>query len=241
MLATKERQFNSLIKNYQKSGPVKLGIHTSHFWRTNPKRLLFFLSRYKFVARMLAGCDDVLEIGCGDGFGAEIVLQEVKRVHCVDFDPLFIEHASKENHSKRVTFAVADLTKKPVFPRKDAVYAVDVLEHIKKSAEGRFLRNIVRSLKGNGICIMGTPTLESQKYASIWSKEGHVNCKSGEDLRKSMMRYFERVFLFSMNDEVVHTGFYPMAHYLFALCTNPRRVSQVIHDRSNDARQQEQH
>jgi hypothetical protein len=24
--------------------------------------------------------------------------------------------------------------------------------------------------------------------------------------------------MFSMNDEVVHTGFHPMAHYLFALC-----------------------
>jgi hypothetical protein len=28
------------------------------------------------------------------------------------------------------------------------------------------------------------------------------------------------VFLFSMNDEVVHTGFYPMAHYLFAVCAD---------------------
>jgi hypothetical protein len=25
-----------------------------------------------------------------------------------------------------------------------------------------------------------------------------------------------------MNDEVVHTGFYPMAQYLFALCTERR-------------------
>ena len=27
-----------------------------------------------------------------------------------------------------------------------------------------------------------------------------------------------RTLPFSMNDEVVHTGFYPMAHYFFALC-----------------------
>ena len=25
-----------------------------------------------------------------------------------------------------------------------------------------------------------------------------------------------------MNDEVVHTGFYPMAHYLFALCAGKK-------------------
>jgi cyclopropane fatty-acyl-phospholipid synthase-like methyltransferase len=182
------------------------------------------LARYKFVARMLSGCGEVLEIGCGDGFGAELVLQEVKKIHCVDFDPLFIEHCLKERKDKRLTFEVADLTKCPVYPRRDAVYAIDVLEHIKKRDERRFLSNIVRSLKKNGICIIGTPTLESQVYASEWSKEGHVNCKSGTELRKTMNKYFERVFLFSMNDEVVHTGFYPMAHYLFALGVYPKQV-----------------
>jgi 2-polyprenyl-3-methyl-5-hydroxy-6-metoxy-1,4-benzoquinol methylase len=222
MSSTKEQQFNELIETYQKLGPVKLGIHTAHFWRTNPKRLLFMLARYKFVARMLSGCEDALEIGCGDGFGAEIVLQEVENVHCVDFDPLFIKHCLKERQAKGLTFAVADLTRSQVFPKRDAVYAIDVLEHIKKSNEDKFLANIVKSLKRNGICIMGTPTLESQKYASVWSKEGHVNCKTGVDLRKTMLKHFERVFLFSMNDEVVHTGFYPMAHYLFALGVYPR-------------------
>jgi 2-polyprenyl-3-methyl-5-hydroxy-6-metoxy-1,4-benzoquinol methylase len=222
MASTKEQQFNDLIKNYEKLGPVKLGIHTTHFWRTNPKRLLFMLSRYKFIAKMLSGCKDAMEIGCGDGFGAGLVLQEVGKVHCVDFDPLFIEHCLKERKCKGLTFEVADLTKHPIMPRRDAIYSVDVLEHVKKKNEGKFLKNIIRSLKSDGICIMGTPTLESQKYASIWSKEGHVNCKTGEELKKTMLKYFERVFVFSMNDEVVHTGFYPMAHYLFAIGVYPK-------------------
>lgn len=29
-------------------------------------------------------------------------------------------------------------------------------------------------------------------------------------------------FLFSMNDEVVHTGYYPMAHYLIAVGIGPK-------------------
>jgi len=67
------------------------------------------------------------------------------------------------------------------------------------------------------------PSLESQRYASPQSKAGHVNCKSGPDLKKTMEEYFHSVFLFSMNDEVVHTGFYPMAQYLLALCAHPKR------------------
>jgi len=33
-----------------------------------------------------------------------------------------------------------------------------------------------------------------------------------------LKNYFNNVFLFSMNDEVVHTGFNKMAHYLIAIC-----------------------
>jgi len=37
--------------------------------------------------------------------------------------------------------------------------------------------------------------------------------------------YFANVFIFSMNDEVVHTGFGKMSHYNIALCCGPRRLS----------------
>jgi hypothetical protein len=57
----------------------------------------------------------------------------------------------------------------------------------------------------------------AQAYASPQSVAGHVNCKSGNVFKETMEKYFENVLLFSMNDEVVHTGFTPMAHYLFAI------------------------
>ena len=62
------------------------------------------------------------------------------------------------------------------------------------------------------------PSLESQKYASEPSKIGHVNCKTAAQLKSLSEVYFNNVFIFSMNDEVLHTGFHPMSHYLFSLC-----------------------
>lgn len=62
---------------------------------------------------------------------------------------------------------------------------------------------------------------ESQAHASAQSRAGHVNCKSGEDLRRTLRQHFRNVFLFGMNDEVVHVGFAPMCHYLLALCIGP--------------------
>jgi 2-polyprenyl-3-methyl-5-hydroxy-6-metoxy-1,4-benzoquinol methylase len=102
----------------------------------------------------------------------------------------------------------------------DGIYLLDVIEHIHKNKENKFLKNITLSLKENGVIIIGTPSLESQKYASKAAKIGHINCKSFYDLKKTMQKFFSTVFMFSMNDEMIHTGFYGMSHYLFAVCTN---------------------
>ncbi len=45
-------------------------------------------------------------------------------------------------------------------------------------------------------------------------------------MKALLEHYFENVFLFSMNDEVVHTGYYPMAHYLFAVCCQKKVVDE---------------
>ena len=104
-------------------------------------------------------------------------------------------------------------------------FILDVLEHIQPSDEDRFIKNTLDSLKLNGSLIIGMPSIESQKYASAPSKAGHVNCKSAEDFKKLMEKYFYNVFIFSMNDEVLHTGFYQMSHYLFTLCCNKKTPS----------------
>jgi 2-polyprenyl-3-methyl-5-hydroxy-6-metoxy-1,4-benzoquinol methylase len=105
----------------------------------------------------------------------------------------------------------------------DAAFSLDVIEHIPAADEDRFMTNIAESLAGLGVCIVGTPSLESQTYASAGSKAGHINCKNAQGLRDLMLRHFHDAFIFSMNDEVVHTGFYALAHYLFALAVGKRK------------------
>jgi len=101
-----------------------------------------------------------------------------------------------------------------------------VLEHIDPAVEGEFVGNIARSLTEDGVCLIGSPSIESQPYASKASIEGHVNCKTAPELKALMQRYFNNVFMFSMNDEVVHTGYHKMAHYLFALCAGKKHESE---------------
>jgi hypothetical protein len=85
------------------------------------------------------------------------------------------------------------------------------------------MRRIVDALEPHGAAIVGMPSLESQTYASPPSKAGHINCKTETELRELMQQFFHNIFMFAMNDEVVHTGFGPMAHYRLALACGPRR------------------
>jgi 2-polyprenyl-3-methyl-5-hydroxy-6-metoxy-1,4-benzoquinol methylase len=217
---TREPQYNLQFERLEKDGPVMMGPTASHLWRNDPKHLSFLLARYKFCSKILYGRRKVLEVGCGDSFALPLILQAVKSVHGIDFDPLFINWA-KNQHKKennRCSFATVDITRKfPLGGPYDAVYALDFIEHIQKKQENKVMRNICRVLNDEAVCILGTPNLYSAKFASRDSKKGHINLKNEATLRKLLAIYFKNIFIFSMNDEVVHTGFYPMAHYLLGV------------------------
>jgi 2-polyprenyl-3-methyl-5-hydroxy-6-metoxy-1,4-benzoquinol methylase len=221
---TKEKQYQIMLEYRRQRGLESFGLMSSQAWYDDPKRLTFTLARYKFTAKMLAGSEHVLEVGCADAFATRVVLQEVTKLSATDFDPAFIEDArARMGERWKFDCFVHDMLAGPVPGKFDGIYALDVLEHILPENEARFLDNMAASLTPNGVMIIGMPSLESQPYASPLSKEGHVNCKTMPDLKKTMQRIFHNVFMFSMNDEVVHTGYHKMAHYLFALCCGKKR------------------
>jgi len=199
-----------------------LGPNTSRIFYEDPKLLLFTLSRYKFVAKQFEGYKNILEIGCQEGFGAPIVSQNFDMYTGLDFYEPHISFARNnfKEFSDKFKFFHHDILLKPLLePIFDCAFALDVLEHIEKDKEELFFNNIKKYLlQSEGPLILGMPSLESQKYASKRSKLGHVNCKSKNEFRESCKNHFKYVFMFSMNDEVLHTGYDPMSQYLFAIC-----------------------
>lgn len=178
----------------------------------DPKHLVFTLSRYKFVAKMLQGKRRVLEVGCAEGWKSRIVRQSVEHLTAVDNDPQLILKAQKEMDPRwPIDFQVLDPLV-TVLERHDAVYCLDVLEHLEPERTDKFLENLRYCAP---VCIIGTPSKESQAYSK---RPEHINCKSGEELRDACKKFWLEVFMFGMNDEVLHTGYLPMSQYLFALC-----------------------
>jgi hypothetical protein len=221
---TREPQYQSCLEIKEREGLTPLGLMTNQVWHDDPRRLVFVLARYKFVAKMLSGKHAVLEVGCADAFGTRIVLQEVERVTAVDFDPVFVQDVSERmDQDWNFDCRYHDMLTGPVPGGPyDAAYSMDVIEHIPDAEEHRFVGNVAASLTADGVLILGSPSIHSQAHASPPSKAGHINCKDAAGLRALCEAHFRNVFIFSMNDEVVHTGFTPMAHYLIALCAGRR-------------------
>ncbi|KKS97785.1 MAG: methyltransferase type 12 [Candidatus Gottesmanbacteria bacterium GW2011_GWA2_43_14] len=205
-------------KAYKYDTTVSLGPWTSTDLIENPIHLTFVLARYKFVARHFSGKKSVLEIGCGDAFGTPIVAQFVRELTAIDIDSsIIISNKNRLSTIKNIKFQEMDIRKAVPAGKYDGIFALDVIEHIESEYNDLFFRQILKCIKEKGILILGTPNQTAERYASKRSREYHVNLQSYESLKTMMNKYFRQVFMFTMNDEVVQTGYGPMGHYLFSI------------------------
>jgi 2-polyprenyl-3-methyl-5-hydroxy-6-metoxy-1,4-benzoquinol methylase len=200
---------------------IELGRHLSYQLMNSPRNILYAAVYYKFAAKMVGPEARVLDIGCGEGLGTWILARECASAHGVDIDSDAINSARRNWNSDNIAFDKTDFLKMPL-STFDAVVNFDVIEHIMPENIEEFLRRVVECLTERGIAIIGTPNISSVQYTSEETRSGHVNMFSGERLEKEMLKHFRRVFMFGANDEVVHTGFLPMAQYLFAMGCLPR-------------------
>lgn len=222
-MKTLDEQYSYMFdENYE---PSKLGKVAFSRWRKDPNSLLFSLSRYKFVSKFLEGKNNILEVGCGDGWCSRVVAKKFKSLTLSDYDPQFVKEATQVNSDlKNIEFKINDFTKGHIIGNEyDGFYCLDVLEHIAKEKENEFIKNIIKSCRKNAIFIFGMPTKESQKLIKPENRDpGHINCKTKDELKKSLELSFEIVFTLSMNDELIHTGNGNMAYYIFGICCMPK-------------------
>ncbi|HSX13983.1 MAG TPA: class I SAM-dependent methyltransferase [Chlamydiales bacterium] len=192
---------------------VHLGDHWSFNFFNDPKRLAFVLSRYKLAAKMACKKGRVLELGCSTGIGATILGEFTSEYVGVDLDESAIQTARSNLTEPKFRFLFDDFMGK-IYGQFDAVVSLDVVEHIHLEYEDLYFKTVVDNLAPNGICVIGTPNVTSAPYAAPTSQIGHVNLYSQDRLVKVLKKYFHQVFPFGINDEIVHTGYASMAHYI---------------------------
>lgn len=199
---------------------IVLGQHWSYNIYDDPKRLAFVLSRYQFAAEIVGYGKRVLELGCSEGLAGLVLADHAMSYVGVDSDSEAIGVACRNWERRGVSFIEGDFMGR-CFGEFDAVVSMDVVEHIDPKYELVFFDTVRKNLVADGLCVIGTPNLAASAHASAVSRANHINLFDGKRLKNTLSRHFRNVFVFGMNDEVVHTGFLPMAHFLLGIGCSP--------------------
>jgi SAM-dependent methyltransferase len=159
---------------------------------TEPGIVALHLKRYEFA---FPWCRDreVLDAGCGVGYGAAFLARVARRVVGVDRDEQTIEYARERYGAPNVEFRVGDLLDLELPDASfDAVCSFETIEHV--SDRDAYLREMRRVLRPGGAYLVSTPQVARTTEAPE-NPFHHVEL-AREDFEALLRRHFEEVELY---------------------------------------------
>jgi 2-polyprenyl-3-methyl-5-hydroxy-6-metoxy-1,4-benzoquinol methylase len=161
--------------------------------------------RYHVVAKQLKN-KNVLDAGCGAGYGSNILAQYCSKVTAIDISSEAIEWC-KENYGSRrnLEFIQASLIKLPFKDSTfDCIVNLEVIEHVQKDIQEAFLKEARRVLKPNGILIISTPNKKVYTDQSGYNNPYHVCEFYPEEFKSFLNQEFSNIRMY--NQELYMTS-----------------------------------
>lgn len=144
-------------------GKTPIRVEEDHFER------YFFASKYTLEKR-------VLDIACGVGYGAHILLKtgKAKQVDAIDISLDAIKYAKSYFKEENINFIVEDILTYTSKEPYDVIVCFETIEHI--DLYKKALHNLFNNLSDNGILIISSPNREviSPNSISIYSKPNNI-------------------------------------------------------------------
>jgi len=153
------------------------------------------LHRYAFVNEYINDTI-ILDIACGEGYGANLMSKNSKFVYAVDIDQECIEKARLKYQSNNIEFLVGSTSKIPLNDNSvDVVISFETIEH--HDEHDIMLTEIKRVLKKEGILILSTPDKLYYSEMRNLINEFHVKELYKNEFEELISKYFRNIQLFS--------------------------------------------
>ena len=148
--------------------------------------------RYRFALPHCVGMD-VLDAGCGVGYGSALLATVATRVVGVDVSSEAIDYARARYSEPNVEFLVQDLLDLDLPPETfDVVCSFEAIEHL--ADRDVFLRQVARALRETGVFLVSTPRVKRTNTRP--DNPYHYVEYSRADFEALLLRHFAAVELF---------------------------------------------
>lgn len=151
-----------------------------------PKSAYEHWSRYLFARPWVAG-RDVLDHGCGTGFGSRLLAEVARDVLAVDLAPGAVVYAREHHPHPRCRFeCCAALPAALPAASRDVVVCFEVIEHLHPQEE--LLHEFARILRPGGVLLLSTP--DPRYTATLGPNPFHVCELTRDELVALVDRHF---------------------------------------------------
>ncbi len=160
--------------------------------------------RYFYATQFVEG-KDVLDIACGEGYGANLIAQSAKSVIGVDISKEAIDFAKKHYPRSNLSFLQGSIEKIPIDGVKkfDVVASFETIEHVDAPVQECFLKEVKRLLKDDGVLVISTPNKLFYSDIPKFKNEFHLREFYEQEFVEFLRKDFKHV---SLLGQKVFTG-----------------------------------
>lgn len=165
------------------------------YYLKDKKRLARFLFHQRCYELILSRVErkNVLDLGCGTGYGSNILKEKARYVTGVDISEEAIKDAKKNFKKRNLQYKVIDTLETGTLPFLDGTFDVvvsfQVLEHIKNV--DNYFYEINRVLKEDGELIIITPNRKFRLFSHQYPwNHHHIKEYNYYDLKEVLKEYY---------------------------------------------------
>ena len=160
--------------------------------------------RYLFATRFVRG-KRVLDVASGVGYGADLLKSAgAAEVVALDRSAEAVKYGRKHHSKSRPDYVVGDVESLPVRSTQfDVVVSFETIEHVPDYQ--RFLAEVKRALRQDGLCIVSTPN----KSVYVEGNPFHTKEFTFAEFEQALAGYFRYVETFSQDDWIASAVFFP--------------------------------
>ena len=146
----------------------------------------------------------VLDAASGEGYGAYLLSKYAVKVYGIDISSEAISHAKIKYQNDNLEFIVSSIESLPFANHSiDVVVSFETIEHVSEEIQHKFLKEIKRVLKDDGILVMSTPNKKIYSDFPNYHNEFHVKEFYQEEFYDFLTKYFSYVDFYYQKFEVV--------------------------------------